>query len=178
MIGGIANTSAGIATGNVSDEYDLAQHFVAGALSGYAGSAYGAKLSGKSAYMFGKKTKFAKMASKFIEYGIQSSAADFAFEDEYYYRQRTWQQHLGIFAVGGMGGVMQGLAGNYGLPFDSDTYTGSVYNHIAQSMIGYGAEFLGNAIVKGGYSSIYTKQWQYKATSYTYKSIIGSLIVR
>jgi hypothetical protein len=78
-----------IATGNVTDGYTMAQHFVGGGLSAYAGSAYATKATGgKGLNMFGKSTKTVKLASKFVEYGVQASAADFAYKYNFNHQLR------------------------------------------------------------------------------------------
>jgi hypothetical protein len=118
------------------------------------------------------------MASKFIEYGTQSSAADFAFTDEYYYKKRTWQQHLGTFAMGGLGGIMQSYAMNNPWVDSGKLGLNDFGKRSALSALGYGLEYIGTSFVKGNYQGLYTSGWQTKVGVSSYKSMIYSLIVR
>jgi RHS repeat-associated protein len=82
-IGGFANGLTGIALRNAEEfsAYTFWQDVVGGALSTYAGLTYAKKFAGeKGKYFFGE-SKFGKDAQKFLSYGLQSTAVDFAYTD-------------------------------------------------------------------------------------------------
>jgi len=106
MIGGIANTTAGIGTGNVTDGYSLAQHFVGGALSGYAGFSSNAMMAKPMTASYLKKNAH----NIFAKYGTQATLSDFAYDGERKFFKKNVSQHFGTFYMGGLGGILQSYA--------------------------------------------------------------------
>jgi RHS repeat-associated protein len=83
--------------------YDYAQKFAGGALSSYAGM--GSYVKGEKLFSNAKW----KNIEKFLKYGIQSTAYDFAYTEQKYFTSRTGWEHLGMFATGGVAGVADGM---------------------------------------------------------------------
>lgn len=169
--GGVANVAAGAFSGNVTDAYSLAQHFVGGALSAYSGVGLAGKVykSKPLVNLFGK-SKFAKSwagkgLSGFVDFGIQSSASDFAYTSQEKYLKRSFRDHLGIFAGGGMGSFIQSAA--YGL--DIKLAEDLVANKLLISTFAYSSSFALTGWAKNSYSGIYTDYWFAKTAINLYK---------
>jgi RHS repeat-associated protein len=106
--GGFSNVITGLALGNINSEdifYESAQHFVGGALSGMAGANAASSMAGNS-----KSSILGKFGGKFLNYGLQANAYDFAYTKKDKFLKKNFGQHFGTFANGGLGGVMQGLS--------------------------------------------------------------------
>ena len=48
--------------------------------------------------------------AKFLNYGLQANAYDFAYTQKDKFLKKNFGQHFGTFINGGLGGVMQGLS--------------------------------------------------------------------
>jgi hypothetical protein len=171
MFGGITNTVGGIFTGNVTDAYSLSQHFVGGALSGYAGHSFATSKAMSIKYM--KK----KGANKFFQYGLQATASDFAYDKDRKFLDKNLGQHFGTFTFGGLGGLMQMHAFNNDWVRQSKDL-GRLGLSFGLSVLGYGSEYIGTSFVKGNYHGLYTKGWTTKAGVSGFKSLMYSLTIK
>lgn len=146
--GGILNTAAGIAAGDVTDAYSLGQAFAGGMLS-----AYGAKSFYNS---FGKSTALKSLSKKapvkFLEYGIQGLAADFAYDRKREFIKKNFGQHVGTFFFSGAGGLIQSHVAMTKSLFDNPAANFGQY--AIMSSAGYGLEMLGLFYAKGNYQKL------------------------
>jgi RHS repeat-associated protein len=176
-IGGFANGLTGIALRNAEEinAYTFWQDMVGGALSTYAGLTYAKKFAGeKGKYLFGE-TKFGKGAQKFLSYGLQSTAADFAYTDQDKFLKRDLEDHLGIFLAGGIGSMVSGFSNNDALILSENRF----FNYSAYSMLGSSVSFGITGMAKSGYfkDPFYSKYWGAKTFSSVYKTIMSGLIL-
>jgi len=174
IIGGMANISVGIGTGNVTDDYSLAQHFVGGALSGYAGFSSNAIMAKPMTASYLKKN-----AHKiFAKYGTQSVLSDFAYDKDRKFFEKNLGQHFGTFYMGGLGGLLQSYAMSSPLTLGIKPGLGLSSVAFGFSMAGYGIEYIGASLAKGNYQGLSNKGWQTKAGVSSFKAIMNSLIIR
>lgn len=155
--------------GDVSG-YRLAQRFVGGALSSYSGMA----LAGQHQYVkFGKKYLFDSPAvSKAMTYGIQGSLSDFAYTSEYYYRQRTFGQHVGIF----FGSFMNGLM-NFAI---QENFNSKSFQHHTGRFLAGGASYLSDYATITSFQGYNPSNYQYAGKKIgigQYKSLFSNLII-
>jgi len=172
--GGTTNVVAGIGTGNVTDAYSMGQHFVGGALAGYAGHSITAAKPIKADYL----NKVAH--KKFFQYGVQALAADFAYTSKDSYTKKGLEHHFGTFFMGGTGGLLQAHAMNNPLVRGGELgqAKGVFAKRAGLSLLGYGIEYVGTSHTKANYQGMYTKGWETKAGLSTFKSLMYSLMLR
>jgi hypothetical protein len=172
--GGISNIGIGIATGNINSEggfYSVAQHFTGGALSGIAGANMAGSLSGASkGYMFGK------LDDKFLSYGLQANAYDFAYTKKEKYLKKNLGQHFGTFINGGLGGIMQELS-------VSNSLTGNLNRlpraglRFASSLGSYYMENQMSYVLKANFYGLESKGWQAKMGVSAGKTLFNALML-
>ena len=151
----------------------ITQKFVGGALSSLAGmnlagvdeAQYFGKLigkgkkSGKSSYLFGKKSKF---LDKGFFYGLQSYASDFAYMDREKFEKRGWYNHFFSFSIGSINGLIH-----------ADVPKKSNIN-FWQSLIGYGGFDYGLNLINQGYDPYNYKDREMKIGIFSLKSFLLS----
>jgi RHS repeat-associated protein len=89
--------------------YEAAQAFVGGGLSAMGGMSYGGY---KSAWL-NVENKGARMTNKFLHYGTQSTAYDFAYSKEKDFMNRPMHDRFSMFLFSGIGGAVssEGFSG-------------------------------------------------------------------
>ena len=174
--GGTANVLVGIAAGDVTDEYTFTQHFVGGALSAFAGKSFFKSISGLSSTAAKKGYSFGEYGDKFVSYGIQANAFDFAYTSKESYAKKDFGQHFGTFIMGGLGGVMQGKAMSGSIETPSNL--GDIGVAFGLSAIAYGIEYAGASHIKANYYGLSTKGWQTKVGTSVFKALMYSLMIK
>jgi len=107
----------------------------------------------------------------------QGSARDFASAKDWEsYAKKDLGHHVGTFFFSGLGGALQGHAGDNGLVNEIDSNFGMKAARVGLSAVGYGIEYIGMSRVKGNYQTMYHKGWESKARIYGFKSIMTLLI--
>lgn len=156
--GGILNTAAGIAAGDVTDAYSLGQAFAGGMLSAYGAKSFNKSFGNtKPLESYFKKgvldSGFSKkMTVKFLEYGLQGLAADFAYDRKREFIKKNFGQHAGTFFFSGAGGLIQSHVAMTKRMFDNPL--ASMGQYTLMSGVGYGAEMLGLFYAKGNYQKL------------------------
>ena len=107
----------------------------------------------------------------------QGSARDFAdAKDWESYAKKDLGLHAGTFFFSGLGGALQGHAGDNGIENLISNKFANDAARLGMSAIGYGIEYIGMSRVKGNYQSMYHKGWESKARIYSFKSIMTILM--
>jgi len=107
----------------------------------------------------------------------QGSARDFASAKDWEsYAKNDLGHHAGTFFFSGLGGVLQGHAGDNGLVNKITNPFASKATRLGLNAVGYGMEYVGMSHVKGNYQAMYHKGWEGKARIYSFKSIMYVLI--
>ena len=113
--------------------------------------------------------------NKFLNYGLQANAYDFAYTKKDKYLKKNAGQHFGTFVNSGRGGVMQELSmsnpwvNNRGIG-------GKVGSRFAASIGSYYLEYLSTSAVKANFYGLESKGWQAKMGVSAYKSIFNALM--
>ncbi len=136
----------------------LTQKFVGGALTSLTGmqvfgmekATYLGEMTGwgKQKMIDGKLEGYKyllkdKMFDKFLSYGLQSMASDFAYTERKYYKERSFMQHIGTFMIGGFNGAIQ-----------------SVGFETKHSFFGYGLDYFMQSLNQGYEPLGYSKGWR------------------
>jgi len=103
----------------------------------------------------------------------QGSARDFASAKDWEsYAKKDLGHHAGTFFFSGLGGVLQGHAGDNGIESRIRNKFANDAASLGMSAIGYGIEYIGMSRVKANYQGMYHKNWEEKARIYSLKSIL------
>jgi len=106
----------------------------------------------------------------------QGSARDFAdAKDWESYAKKDLGHHAGTFFFSGLGGALQGHAGDNGLVNGMETRGWRIATRFGLNGLGYGMEYIGMSRVKGNYREMYHKGWESKARIYGFKSLMNLL---
>lgn len=172
--GGISNVMTGMATGNIDSDdgfYETAQHFVGGALSGMAGSNMASAMAGSY-----KSSVLGKYGSKFLNYGLQGNAYDFAYTKKDKYLKKGWGQHFGTFINAGMGGAMQEMSINNPLAKGRNPladlgvrFTSSLGSYYLENQTAYG--------IKANFYGLESKGFGAKMGLSAYKSLFNAFVI-
>jgi hypothetical protein len=109
---------------------------------------------------------------KFAGYGTQALASDFAYDRDQKFFKKPISHHIGIFAVGGLGGVAQGFAAELpdkAFELSKETPLGAAFARTGLSLGSYFIEYTTMSWVYGGYNSMYFKSPGTKVPSYLHK---------
>jgi len=125
----------------------------------------------KGAKLIGGKSQFAKLTNKFLTYGIQSTAYDFAFSYQDDFTNRTFLEHATIFASGGLAGASIGQINEFGAFKDLSSPL-SISRSIASSSV-FVTDWITAGRAKGGFNYQYTGGSQQKKTGLSlFKSLL------
>jgi hypothetical protein len=107
-----------------------------------------------------------KGLSGFADFGLQSSASDFAYTSQEKYLKRDAVDHLGIFAFGGAGGFVSGASTNWvnGIPQDYQALS-----KLGITLGAYGTSYIGVGWAKDGFKGIKSSDFWPKAAINLYK---------
>jgi RHS repeat-associated protein len=156
--------------------YEAGQAYVGGGLSSLAGMQM-AGMTGPVAIP--GDHKIAKLTNKFLGYGIQSTASDFAYSKKKDFVSRSFGQHAAMFIVGGTAGTVLSEVYKGGLSKSNFPRTDRLFNSwriLAVATVG-AIEFYHGSFVKGNGVSPYMKQPQInKGNSIAFKNLLYSLL--
>ncbi len=131
--------------------------------------------------LIGGKSKFDQLTNKFLTYGIQSTAYDFAFSYQEDFTSRTQLEHATIFASGGIAGTVmyESSTGIDNLLKDRTDFS-RLSKHLlstSKSAMTVGAlipDWISAGRAKGGFNYQYTGGSQQKKTGL---SLLKSLLI-
>jgi hypothetical protein len=115
------------------------------------------------------KSVFGKQGGKFMSYGTQALASDFAYDRDQKFFKKPISHHIGIFAAGAWGGLAQGEAFQMNKTLKISGKVASVFTNTVASLGFYALEYTTMSLVYGGYDSPYFKSPQAKIPSYLHK---------
>ena len=114
--------------------------------------------------------------SKFLNYGVQANAYDFAYTKKDKYLKKNAGQHFGTFISAGLGGVMQEMSMNNSLVDGLNPYRG-LGLRVASSIGSYYLEYKSASAVKTNFYGLDSKGWQAKMGVSAYKSLFNALMI-
>jgi len=150
----------------------MAQHFVGGALSGYAGFSSNAKMAKPMTVSYLKVNAH----NIFAKYGTQSTLSDFAYDEDRKFFKKNLTQHFGTFVTAGLGGVMQELSMNNPL-VDRLSFLPGLGYRFGASLGSYYLEYQSTSAVKANFYGLESKGLQAKMGVSGYKSMFNVLMI-
>lgn len=173
--GGISNMAVSSIHNRHNEDYgnyQRIQAFTGGALSVFAAAGF-AKI--KPASFYTGKNKILKYGEKFIRYGSQGSAFDFAYTSEKAFKNRKDRQHLGIFISSGLGGIAASTISGLNLDLPGKGSLQEVLNFGSNAglvALALTAEMAGVFWAKNNYEGFYRSGREQKSAYLIYKSIL------
>jgi len=164
-----------LANGNIDGDdgfYETAQHFFGGALSGMSGANMASSMAGGS-----KSYALGKYGNKFLSYGLQGNAHDFAHTKKDKYLKKNLGQHFGTFIAAGQGGAMQSISMDNPWVNDLSPLAAAGFR-AAGSMGAYYSEYQSSSAVKANFYGLESKGWQAKMGVSGYKSMFNALMLK
>ncbi len=158
--------------------YEAGQAYVGGGLSSLAGMQM-AGMTGPVAIP--GDHKIVKLTNKFLGYGIQSTASDFAYSEKKDFVSRSFGQHAAMFIVGGTAGtvlseVYKGGLSDVGRAYVRNKPYTNTWRFLLVTTVG-AIEYHSTSLIKGGGISPYVGRPQLnKGTSIVFKNLLYSLL--
>ena len=114
--------------------------------------------------------------NKFLNYGVQANAHDFAYTKKDKYLKRNAGQHFGTFVTAGLGGVMQEMSMNNSLVKGLEPLQGFGLR-FASSVGSYYMEYQSTTAVKANFYGLESKGAAAKMGVSSYKSLFNALMI-
>ena len=114
--------------------------------------------------------------NKFIYYGPQANAYDFANIKKDKFLKKNLGQHFGTFIAAGQGGAMQEMSMNNPLVTDLNRGFGAGLR-FAASLGSYYMEYQSTTTVKANFYGLESKGWPAKMAVSAYKSMFNALML-
>ena len=113
--------------------------------------------------------------NKFLNYGLQANAYDFAYTKKDKYLKKNAGQHFGTFISAGLGGVMQEMGMNNSLVNDLSFYP-KLGLMFSSSLGAYYMEYQSTSAVKANFYGLESKGAAAKMGVSSYKSLFNALM--
>jgi len=114
--------------------------------------------------------------NKFLNYGVQANAYDFAYTKKDKYLKKNAGQHFGTFITAGLGGVMQEMGMNNSLVNDLSFYP-KLGLMFSSSLGAYYMEYQSTSAVKANFYGLESKGAAAKMGVSSYKSLFNALMI-